>query len=158
MKKCAAASRAGCRSIPARTTRPASRNRSKMDGNETDRSAREGENTTTLSAGRRMKDLLGLEQIYVVNPRSSEARRRSITAGLASFGLEAEFVHEWDQEDITEEVRRQTFTGDVNIRQQSCGLKHITALRSIVARGQRRALILEDDALFAPGFAEGVRA
>ncbi len=107
---------------------------------------------------RRMNDSLGLEQIYVVNPRSFDARRRSITAELARFCLVAEFIHEWDPEDITEEVSRQTFTEDVNIRQQSCGLKHITALRSIVARGQRRALVLEDDALLAPGFADGVRA
>jgi len=105
-----------------------------------------------------MTDAVGLDQIYVIGLRTSAARRGSITAGLARFGLAPEFIDEWDQEDITEEVSRQTFTGDLNIGQRSCGLKHITALRRIVARGQQQALVLEDDALLAAGFAEGVRA
>lgn len=100
----------------------------------------------------------GLDQVYVINVRTSEARRRSITAQLARFGIVPEFIHEWDQQDITPEVERQTFTGNLNLRQKSCALKHITALRRIIARGQSQALVLEDDALLAAEFPEGVRA
>lgn len=104
-----------------------------------------------------MTDALGLERIYVVNPRAYEARRLHITADLARFGLSAEFIHEWDAGDITDEVNRRTFTGSLTIGQRSCCLKHVAALRRIVERGQRAALVLEDDALLAADFAEGVR-
>lgn len=105
-----------------------------------------------------MTNPLELDQVYVINVRTSEARRRSIAAQLARFGIVPEFIHEWDTQDITADVDAQTFTGDLDIRQKSCGLKHITALRRIVARRQRCALVLEDDALLAADFAEGVRA
>jgi len=105
-----------------------------------------------------MTNPLGLDHVYVIAVRTSEARRRSITAQLARFGIAPEFIHEWDTQDITAEVDARTFTGELDIRQKSCGLKHITALRRIVARGERHALVLEDDALLAADFAEGVRA
>lgn len=100
----------------------------------------------------------GLDAVYVVSVRTSDARRRSVSTQLARFGLVPEFIDAWDTEDITPEVDAETFKGDLNIRQKSCGLKHLTALRRIVARGQQQALVLEDDALLAEGFAEGVRA
>lgn len=105
-----------------------------------------------------MIDPLELDQVYVINVRTSEARHRSIITQLARFGIVPEFIHEWDTQDITADVDAQTFTGDLDVRQKSCGLKHITALRRIVARNQRRVLVLEDDALLEAEFAEGVRA
>jgi len=38
----------------------------------------------------------------------------------------------------------------------SCALKHIMALERIVEKKQRQALVLEDDAIFSPGFNEGL--
>jgi glycosyl transferase family 25 len=105
-----------------------------------------------------MSNDLGLDTIYVVSVRTSDARRRSVTEQLARFGLKPEFIDDWDQPDITPEIDRETFTGDLNIRQKSCGLKHLTALRRIVERNEKQALVLEDDALLSDGFAEGVKA
>jgi glycosyl transferase, family 25 len=101
---------------------------------------------------------IGLITVYVVSIRTSDARRRSVTEQLARFGLVPEFIDDWDTGDITPEIDAQTFKGDLNIRQKSCGLKHLTALRRIVERNQRQALVLEDDALLADGFADGVKA
>ena len=100
----------------------------------------------------------GLDTIYVVSVRTSDARRRSVKGQLARFGLKPEFIDEWDQSDITPDIDAATFKGDLNIRQKSCGLKHLTALRRIVERNEKTALVLEDDALLADGFAEGVMA
>ena len=100
----------------------------------------------------------GLDSVYVIGLRTSDDRRRSITAQLARFDIVPEFIDEWDAVDITSEIEEQMFTGDLNRGQKSCTLKHVTALRKVVERGERHALVLEDDALLAPDFAEGVRA
>lgn len=101
---------------------------------------------------------LGLDNVYVVSVRTSDARRASIRRQLDRYGITPEFIDDWDAGDITPEIDAQTFTGELNVRQKSCGLKHLTALARIIERDQHHALVLEDDALLADDFAEGVRA
>ena len=100
----------------------------------------------------------GLDTVYVVGLRTSDDRRRSVSTQLARFDIVPEFIDEWDAVDITPEIEAKMFTGDLNHAQKSCSLKHTTALRRIVERSERHALVLEDDALLSPGFAEGVQA
>lgn len=101
---------------------------------------------------------IGLDAIYVLNVKAFEERLRSVTAQLARFGLEAEIIQDWDPEDITPDVEAQWFVpGMLSVAQRSCALKHIEALRRICARGERHALVLEDDVLLAGDFADGVR-
>lgn len=102
---------------------------------------------------------LGLDQVYVINVRTFEDRRRHVTAELSRFGLTAEFVHDWDAVDLTPEIEARYFAGaNLSPGQKSCALKHVTALECIVERRQRAALVLEDDVVLDNRFAEGVAA
>jgi len=100
-----------------------------------------------------------LERIYLINVRSFTDRLAHAGAELARFGLSAEPVHEWDATDLTAEIESRFFSpGELSPGQKSCALKHVTALQRIVARGERHALVLEDDVVLADGFAEGLAA
>ena len=100
----------------------------------------------------------GLDAIYVLNVKAFGERLRSIESQLARFGLVAEVIQSWDPADITPEVAQRWFVQNaLTIAQRSCALKHVEALQRICARGQRHALVLEDDAVLAPDFVEGVR-
>ena len=111
-----------------------------------------------MSALVRRDDVLALDAIYVLNVKAFEARLKSITAQLAGFGLEAEIIQQWDPANITAEVDERWFApGTLTIAQRSCAMKHVEALQRITARGQKHALVLEDDALLSPDFVAGVR-
>lgn len=102
--------------------------------------------------------MLGLDAIYVLNVKAFGERLRSITAQLAAFGLTAEVIQEWDPADITPEAEARWFVPQaLTVAQRSCALKHVEALQRICARGQKHALVLEDDALLGPAFVDGVR-
>lgn len=117
----------------------------------------EGAEAAAVAAG--ALRALGLDGILVINVRSFVERRRHVEAELARFGLAGEFIHDFDADHITPELDRRWFAGDrLNRGQKSCALKHVEALRRVVARGWRHCLVLEDDVVLAPGFAAGVRA
>lgn len=103
--------------------------------------------------------VLGLDAVLVINVKSFVERRRHVEAQLARFGLRGEFVHDFDADEITPDIDRRWFAGtELNAGQKSCALKHIAALRRIVAEGWQRCLVLEDDVVLADGFPDGVRA
>ena len=117
----------------------------------------EGAEPVGVGAGARRA--LGLDAILIINVRSFVERRRHVEAELARFGLAGEFIHDFDADDITPELDRRWFAGDaLNRGQKSCALKHIEALRRVVAHGWQRCLVLEDDVVLAPDFTEGVCA
>jgi len=100
-----------------------------------------------------------LEQIYVLNVKKFTQRRRFMEQQLASFGLRAEFIFDWDVDDLTTEVQTRYFTGtQLSPAQRSCALKHLTALQKIAARQTGLCLVLEDDAVFTADFAAGLQA
>lgn len=99
-----------------------------------------------------------LDQVYVINVKAFEDRRRHVTAELDRFQIRPEFVYDWDISDLNEESERWFAPGsDLTAAQKSCCMKHIEALRRIVDRRQHGALVLEDDVVLAPEFAAGVR-
>ena len=124
-----------------------------------------------------------LDAIYVLNVKAFDDRLRSITRQLAALGLAAEVIHAWDIEDISPEVAARWFDAaaqgqatttttittatttttttppplTITSAQRSCALKHVEALQRIVANGHRHALVLEDDAMLAPDFLDGVK-
>jgi len=103
-------------------------------------------------------DARSLDGILIINPRNFIERRQSIERQLQPLGLPYEFVHSFDVCDIDEAVMGRYFQqGHLNSGQQSCALKHLQALRLIVERNWRQALILEDDALLVPEFAQGLQ-
>jgi len=117
----------------------------------------EGAAPVTVGAGAHRA--LGLDAILVINVRSFVDRRLHVEAELARFGLTGEFIHDFDADDITPELDRRWFAGgQLNRGQKSCALKHVEALRRIARSGWQHCLVLEDDVVLAPGFADGVRA
>ncbi|WP_446808778.1 glycosyltransferase family 25 protein [Methylomonas sp. 2BW1-5-20] len=90
-----------------------------------------------------------LDRILVLNVKKFEQRRRFMEQQLTKFGLTVEFVFDWDIEDLTESIIAEYFSGDqLTPAQQSCALKHVTALQKIAAGNCQFALVLEDDAVF----------
>ncbi|MBY4899044.1 glycosyltransferase family 25 protein [Cupriavidus sp. AU9028] len=109
--------------------------------------------------GSRMEALraLGLGGILVINVRSFVERREHIERQLAAHGLECEFVHEFDANDIDPQTDQRYFDGPDLLRNvKSCSLKHLVALQRAATRGWDRVLVLEDDAVLLPGFSEGL--
>lgn len=106
----------------------------------------------------RKPSVLGLDAIYILNVKAFDERLRAISAQLARLGLHAEVIQMWDPPDITPEAEARWFVpGRLTVAQRSCALKHVEALQRIAARRHRHALVLEDDAVLAPDFADGVR-
>ena len=86
-------------------------------------------------------------------------RRESIERQLRSHGLTYEFVHEYDADDIGGAIRdKYLANSSLTPNAFSCAMKHLQALRTIAARGWKRGLILEDDAILSDNFVQGVQA
>jgi glycosyl transferase family 25 len=101
----------------------------------------------------------GLDGILVINPRAYVERRKNIEQQLQALGFTYEFIHEYDAGEISASVRAQYFSNSsLSPNTQSCAMKHLQALRLISARGWKRALVLEDDAILLDDFAQGIEA
>jgi len=102
--------------------------------------------------------ILPIDGILIINPRDFVHRRESIEQQLRSLGLKYEFIHTYDACDLDPATTRRYFRHPYpNPSHQSCAMKHLAALRLVVERNWERALILEDDAILAPDFIQGVR-
>lgn len=91
-----------------------------------------------------------LDRILVLNVKKFAQRRIFMEQQLCEFGLSAEFIFDWDIDDLTDSVIAEFFSNDhLTPAQQSCALKHVAALQKIAdANGQGFTLVLEDDAVF----------
>ncbi len=100
-----------------------------------------------------------LDQIYVINVKKFTERREFMEKQLASHGLYAEFIFDWDIEDLSEEINGLYFSKDNHLSQaqKSCALKHITALKKIAESDCEMVLVLEDDAVFSSEFNLGLQ-
>jgi len=113
-----------------------------------------------MTSGERNHEGAGtLDGILVINPKNFIERRQSIERQLQLVGLPYEFIHSYDAGDWDETVTKRYFKNSLlSSGQRSCALKHLEALRLICERNWQQALVLEDDALLEPGFADGLRA
>lgn len=100
-----------------------------------------------------------LDRILVLNVKKFDQRRRFMEQQLAEFGLNAEFVFDWDIEDLSDDVVAAYFSnGQLTAAQQSCALKHVAALQKIAAdENQGLSLVLEDDAVFGKDLKLGLQ-
>jgi glycosyl transferase family 25 len=105
----------------------------------------------------------GLDAAFAVVLDRDRARRRHVERELARERIAAEIVPAVDGRDLTAaalgELHRRGdlaagFVAELNRGQIACALSHLRVLERIRERGCRRALVLEDDALLAPGFRE----
>jgi glycosyl transferase family 25 len=99
-----------------------------------------------------------LKHTFVLNVKSFTARRTFMERQLAAVDLPADFILDWDIEDLTPEIVARFFTADNTLSdgQKSCALKHVQALQNTVS-GNGVALILEDDALLGKDFQLGLQ-
>ena len=99
-----------------------------------------------------------LKHIFVLNVKKFSQRRIFMEQQLAAFDLEAEFIFDWDIEDLSDEIIQHYFTADNTLSdgQKSCALKHVQALQKTSALNGF-ALILEDDAVLSPEFKTGLQ-
>ena len=102
--------------------------------------------------------VLPIDGIFIINPRSSIERRHNIERQLRPLGLTYEFIHTYDACDLDAAMVQEHFRVPYpNLGNQSCAMKHFAAMRLVAERQWYRALILEDDAILAPDFMQGVR-
>lgn len=100
-----------------------------------------------------------LDHVYVLNVKKFTQRRIFMEKQLAKAGLQAEFIFDWDADELTDEIIDRYFAKNNNLSaaQKSCALKHITALQKVAESSSATALILEDDAVFAKEFSLGLQ-
>ncbi len=98
-----------------------------------------------------------LAAIYVINVKNFTERRQLIESQLSKLKLSAEFILDWDKDELTEEIIDQFFTGnELTPGQMSCATKHIIALQKVAQQTQGYSLVLEDDAVFSDDFELGL--
>jgi len=103
-------------------------------------------------------NVLPIDGILIINPRNSNDRRQNIERQLRPLGLTYEFIHTYDACDLDPVMVQEHFKVPYpSLGNQSCAMKHLAAMRLVVERQWRRALILEDDAILASDFIQGVR-
>lgn len=100
-----------------------------------------------------------LEHVYVLNVKKFTDRRIFMEKQLSKAGLQAEFIFDWDADELSDEVTERYFAQNntLSAAQKSCALKHITALEKIAKSNSLFNLILEDDAVFAKDFDIGLQ-
>ena len=119
---------------------------------QTKRSAMQGAGGR-LSALPRVNEVV--DAVLVVSVRSFRDRIEHIQREMARFGIEFEWVFDFDPDAITPELVERTFApSDLRLPHQSAVLKHIATWRICVERKYRRVLVFEDDVVLAPNFPE----
>ncbi len=101
-----------------------------------------------------------LDDIYVLNVKKYVERRQFMEAQLLKEELQAEFIFDWDIDDLTDDIEAQYFAegNDLSPAQKSCAMKHIAAHEKVTQNNSAGfVLILEDDAVFAKSFKEGLQ-
>ena len=88
--------------------------------------------------------------VYVIHARQFTDRAAQMKAQLDRLEIPFEFVEPFDADVLDANALAQFQDGRKKMArgQKSCTLKHLEALRRIVAGDQRLALVLEDDAIF----------
>lgn len=99
-----------------------------------------------------------LDSVYVLNVKKFTRRRKLMEDQLEQHKLKAEFIFDWDVEDLNDDIERDYFspTNRLTAAQKSCALKHVTALHKIADLNQWFNLVLEDDAIFSSDFSFGL--
>lgn len=105
-----------------------------------------------------LSSTIKLDSIYVLNVKKFSRRRQLMEDQLKRNGLQAEFIFDWDVEDLNEVIESNYFSpeNDLTVAQKSCALKHVTALQKIAASNHKLNLVLEDDAVFSDNFSFGL--
>lgn len=106
-----------------------------------------------------MSAIKKLDRIYVINVKKFTQRRAFMEAQLTKHGMKAEFILDWDTEELTDDIILQYFVNNsaLSAAQMSCAMKHVLALQKIANTNSDFVLVLEDDAIFAKDFTLGLQ-
>lgn len=107
--------------------------------------------------------------VYLINLQRAEFRRRFALDQLAAEGIEPRMIWAVDGQclDLPAEIQagvydptqaEQAFSRQLSLPEIGCSMSHLNAYKQIVEQGDQAALILEDDALFLPDFAQRLMA
>ena len=96
-----------------------------------------------------------VDAVFVLSVKSFRDRIAHIESELSHQGIAFEWIFEHDADELTTELIESTFApSDMGPPQQSLVLKHIETWKRCVARGYRRVLVFEDDAMLASNFSQ----
>jgi glycosyl transferase family 25 len=109
--------------------------------------------TTAASPPALARDL-AIDAVFVLSVKTFADRIAHVTGELARFGIPFEFVFEHDAAELDDATIQQHFVtgGPPMKRQASLTLKNLQAWRVACARGARRIMVFEDDAVLHPQF------
>ena len=94
-----------------------------------------------------------VDAVFVLSVRSFHDRIGHIEAGLRSHSIAFEWIFEHDAAELDPELIAATFaSSDMGPPRRSLVLKHIETWKRCVARGYRRVLVFEDDAMLERNF------
>jgi len=104
--------------------------------------------------------------IFVINMKTSLARRETMIVKAKMIGIEIEFIEAIVGKDLSidnlkacydSSKRKKYFGRDLMPQEIGCLLSHKKVYEEIVARGLDAAIILEDDVVFESDFVEAIR-
>lgn len=95
-----------------------------------------------------------VDAVYVLTVRSFAQRIAHIEREMARHEIRFEFMLQHDADQLDDALIAATFApSDMKRAHQSLVLKNIAVWRDALAKGYRRILVFEDDAVLAPDFA-----
>src|ERR1700747_751061 len=94
-----------------------------------------------------------VDAVFVVSVRTFTDRIEHIRAEMARFGIQFDWVFDFDAGSIEPELLERTFApSDLGPGHQSLVLKHVATWRACLERNLRRVLVFEDDVVLARRF------
>ncbi len=96
---------------------------------------------------------LAIDAVFVHSVKTFTARIAHVTRELGRFGIPFEFIFDFDAAEIDDATMQKYFAGGSPMKKQaSLTLKNLQAWRLADARGARRIMVFEDDAVLHPAF------
>jgi glycosyl transferase family 25 len=112
---------------------------------------RNAKRTAGPDAGSRVNDVV--DAVLIVGVKKFHDRIAHINAEMARFGIDFEWVFDFDPDTIPPGLIEKTFApSDMRLPHQSAVLKHLATWRICVERDYRRVLVFEDDVVLAGNF------
>jgi len=92
------------------------------------------------------------DRLYVIHCKRLRERRVHLEPALRQMGWTAHWVEGHDPHEIEPAVWRERVSGRLKRGEVSVYLKHLAVYRDLAERGPAVGFVLEDDAVFPPGF------
>lgn len=96
--------------------------------------------------------------IYVISVKRFIDRHQHMKAQAERFGIELEFIWDYDADVLTEnDLAQLDASAKLPMKSASTVLKHLQAQKTMVERGQSLALVLEDDVILFSQFSKFIQ-